>query len=68
MPTPAEVRAARQRLGLTQAELAARLGVDVMTISRWERGARTPPPYLAQTLAALENAKNPALRRARKRP
>jgi DNA-binding transcriptional regulator YiaG len=33
-----EVRAARQRLGLTQAQFAERLGVARMTVVRWENG------------------------------
>ena len=33
-----QITSARQRLGLSQAALAERLGVDQATISRWERG------------------------------
>ena len=36
---PAELRARRQGLGLTQAQLGAKLGVAANTIARWERGA-----------------------------
>jgi transcriptional regulator with XRE-family HTH domain len=43
---PAELKKWRERHGLTQAELARALGVDVVTVSRWERGDRTPAPYL----------------------
>jgi len=32
----------RQKLGLSQAELASIMGVHVMTISKWERGDRNP--------------------------
>lgn len=39
--TPAELRDARESLGLTQTELAALLGVaGDGTVSRWERGVR----------------------------
>jgi transcriptional regulator with XRE-family HTH domain len=37
---PARLNAARRRLGLTQAELAARLGLDEGTVADLERGAR----------------------------
>lgn len=36
--TPADLRAAREALGLTQTEFAARLGVHWTTVSRWENG------------------------------
>ena len=36
------IRAARLRLGLTQAELAAKAGVDIRTIRNAERGRRVP--------------------------
>ena len=55
---PGRLRAMRRSLGLTQAELAARLGQDEAQISRWERGHRTPHPAIAGridlTLQALE--------------
>ena len=36
--TAEDIRQNREKLGLTQAELAARLGVDEATLSRWEKG------------------------------
>jgi DNA-binding transcriptional regulator YiaG len=51
--TADEVRAEREQRGLSQAEFADRLGVDVMTVSRWERGARTPPAMLEVALRAM---------------
>lgn len=33
-----EIKARRKELGLTQGQMAERLKVDVMTVSRWERG------------------------------
>ena len=36
------IRAARKKAGLTQDELATRLCVHMMTISKWERGERKP--------------------------
>lgn len=37
----------------TRGELAASLGVDSRTISRWNNGETTPPPYLATALDSL---------------
>jgi len=39
-----EIAAAREAAGLTQVALAAAIGVDPQTISRWERGDRNPGP------------------------
>jgi len=36
------LRAARRRAGLTQAGMAARLGVPVRTLRSWEQGTRRP--------------------------
>jgi putative transcriptional regulator len=40
--TPAEIRAFRQRLGLTQTQMAERLGVHLRTYQQWEYGRRKP--------------------------
>lgn len=40
----------RDRLGLTQTEMAAMLGVHPMTVSKWERGAGESPPYHRQQI------------------
>ena len=36
------IRRLRRRYGWSQVELAARLGTDAVTVSRWERGVATP--------------------------
>lgn len=51
--TPAELQSWRRQQGLSQEALAALLIVDTMTVSRWERGVHTIPPYLPLTLQAL---------------
>lgn len=37
-----DIKAIRAELGLTQAALAAEVGVDQSTVSNWENGATTP--------------------------
>jgi SOS-response transcriptional repressor LexA len=46
------IKALRKKLNLTQADLAAELGVSGMAISRWERGVQEPP---AQYYISLGN-------------
>jgi len=50
------VRNRRHALGLTQRELAYRLGVHVVTVTRWERGARdiSLPGVLSAAMDAIE--------------
>lgn len=45
----------RNKWGLSQAKLAKLFNVDVMTVSRWERGIQQPTPLLPLALEALEN-------------
>lgn len=49
-----ELKKWRQRNGYSQAHLAKVLGVDVMTVSRWERGVREIPSFLHLALSYLE--------------
>ena len=39
---PADIRAIRERLGLSQSEFALMIGVSVSTLRNWEQGRRTP--------------------------
>ena len=41
----------RQAAGLTQAELARRVGVQTPQVSRWERGVARPSAHHARRLA-----------------
>jgi DNA-binding transcriptional regulator YiaG len=53
--TPAKLRAARKRLGLSRDEFALRLGFTGddrrRTVSRWESGERKPSP---QTITLIQ--------------
>jgi DNA-binding transcriptional regulator YiaG len=53
--TGEELKNWREHWSLTQAELARLLGTYQETISRWERGVRGIPSYLALALEALEH-------------
>ncbi len=59
-PSPGQLLRLRESLGVTQRELGERIGVDKMTISRWERGVMRPN---ATALRALERVRSDALER-----
>jgi DNA-binding transcriptional regulator YiaG len=42
LPSPTVARAIRVGAGVSQAELAAELGVHRVTVARWEDGTRSP--------------------------
>lgn len=48
-----EIIAIRKRLKLTQKELAEKLGVDAITVSRWERLKQRPSQLAKRGLARL---------------
>jgi DNA-binding transcriptional regulator YiaG len=48
-----DLKAARAGLGLTQAQLAAELGVHAMTVSKWETGQRGIPEPVARLVQRL---------------
>jgi len=50
------VRGLRRRLGLTQAEFAARLAVPIETIRNWEQGKRAPRGPARALLAVIAHA------------
>jgi len=59
-PGPGFIVALREALGMTQKEFAERIGVDKMTVSRWERGALRPSD---ESLAVIEQLRKQAVRR-----
>jgi|HubBroStandDraft_6_1064221.scaffolds.fasta_scaffold1274752_1 DNA-binding XRE family transcriptional regulator len=52
--TPAELKEARERLDLTQVELAFELGVNRLSVIRWEAGTHRIPPMLTLAMIQLE--------------
>ena len=42
LPPPSIARAIRSEAGVSQARMAAELGVHRVTVARWESGARVP--------------------------
>jgi len=55
-PTPGFIRTLRDALGLTQAGLAQRIGVDKMTVARWEWGKVEPSGKAVKALKKLRRA------------
>lgn len=51
--TGQQIRAARERAGLTQEQLASYVGVTLRTIGNWERGASVPRNRLAKVHEVL---------------
>jgi transcriptional regulator with XRE-family HTH domain len=52
-PRPVDVRALRQRSGLSQEQLAQVLGTSWITVSRWERHIAQPSPEIDARLKRL---------------
>lgn len=67
--TSDELKEWREVNGYSQAKLAKALTVDVMTVSRWERGVRSIPPFLGLALRCieLEGGEAKIVRRGRKK-
>lgn len=47
------LRAARERAGLTQAQLEAKIGASSGSVQRWESGDRDPSVWAALELGAV---------------
>lgn len=56
-----ELKAKRQKLGMTQEELAQELGTTSNTVARWERGVvfngQSLPRWVDKMLAQIESSK-----------
>jgi transcriptional regulator with XRE-family HTH domain len=57
-----EIRSFRKRKGWTQSELAAKLGTDAVTVSRWERGIVRPRPSAQVRLVTLKDGLSDEIR------
>jgi len=53
---PADVRAIRQELGLTQEQFALRFGLEVAALRNWEAGRREPDTATRSYLRVIRNA------------
>ncbi|HJS87972.1 MAG TPA: helix-turn-helix domain-containing protein [Acetobacteraceae bacterium] len=54
-PQAMDVRALRERLGLTREQFAARYGLEVETVRNWEAGRREPDTTARSYLRAISN-------------
>ena len=52
----ARLKAMRARLGVTQVEFAALVGVNVSTVRAWEQGLRRASPMALRAIERLETA------------
>ena len=53
---PAEVvTGLRRAIGLTQEQFAAKIGVTVSTVNRWEKGRSKPQPLAMKQINALRS-------------
>jgi DNA-binding transcriptional regulator YiaG len=59
-PSPGYITTLRKALGLTQQQLGERLGVDKMTVSRWECGTVKPS---RDSLTLLDKLRKQAIRK-----
>lgn len=58
-PTPGYIRTLREALGLTQTQMGERVGVDKMTVARWEWGRFRPG---AEAVRAIDRMRRKAAR------
>ena len=59
---PLDVKAIRQKTGLSQARFAIIMGVSVRTLQNWEQGHRTPQGPAASLLRILDKDPQAALK------
>ncbi len=52
-PSPGYITRLREGLGLTQEQFGRRIGVDKMSVSRWERGTMRPSESAVNAIEKL---------------
>ena len=52
--TPDDIRAVRERSGMTQQEFAAAFGIGLGTLQKWERGERRPSGAAKSLLRVMQ--------------
>lgn len=62
------IRTRRQQLGLSQAFVAEKVGIDQSTLARWERGDRIPSGLLLLRLSGYLRFTEAELEAATKKP
>ena len=55
-PRHVDIRALRDRLGLTQEQFALRFGLELDALRNWELGRRAPDPAARSYLAVIDRA------------
>lgn len=55
-----DVKALRERLGLTQNEFSRMIGVSIKTLQNWEQGRREPEGPAKALLRVVENSRRPS--------
>ncbi len=61
--TPPEIKALRQRMGLTQQDFAILVGVGCNTVNRWENGRTKPSKMAIKHMHTIINDMNARLRK-----
>ena len=56
--TPASIKRLRKRLGLTQVEFAAAVGVTERAVIHWEQGTRGVSPLAQRAIEAVKEARD----------
>lgn len=57
--TPAQIRARREGLGMSEAQFAAALGVSARTVRYWQTGGRSPSKAVVLLMKRLKKPEKP---------